>query len=180
MILELLKTKCSSISNLPQNTHKLFPHILFRLLKHSSYIKICPQPARKSSVINGSGPSLHPIIHLSTELNNTPLINCTWGTCINVCEHLSQQWQTANEKGPCTRWTWQMEIVTVMKEEISNRGGLESPGAIYFTSSVHRCLLWHFSIKRIRVSEARKWAQLTVRGIPWMDGRLLIKCFYVT
>lgn len=65
------------------------------------------------------------------------------------------------------------DSVLIMKEKMSPGGGLNVRGTICFVSSVYRCLLWHFSIKGIRLSGA----QLTMKGIPQMDGRLLIKCF---
>lgn len=46
--------------------------------------------------------------------------------------------------------------LTVMKEEISRRGGLNVHGTIYFVPSVYRCLSWHFSIKGIRLGGAQK------------------------
>ena len=100
-------------------------HLLhcFDFLSAGSYIKICSQPADKSSAISCSRPSSHPVIHSSTRLDNTP-------------PHTPA---TVHE--PCTRWAWPPGTATVTKEEISSWCGLDSLGAIYFAPSARRCLL---------------------------------------
>lgn len=71
-----------------------------------------------------------------------------------------------NEKRPCTRWTRPLGTVTIMKEEISCRGGLD----------VHELFILHFlftdashdtsQLRGFASAELESNAQLTMKGIP--------------
>lgn len=125
---------------------------------------------KTSSVIHSSWPSSHSLTHSSSKLNNTTLTKCTWGTCMNICVYpplKEPEWRRmANENRLCTRRICPLRTVTIMTEEISQRGGLNVHGTIYFLPSVYRCLSWHFSIKRIRLSGAQKQCLANYEGDP--------------
>lgn len=79
---EFFYTKCFP-EMIPQ-THMFCTVLTFEALAmHQTLPRASSEKTR--SVIHSSWPSLCPVIHSSSSLNNTTLTKCTWGACMNIC-----------------------------------------------------------------------------------------------
>lgn len=157
----------NSTTCISKHTHTLIPThthtrvVLFWLLKHWSCIKLCQQHLR---VDRFSDPWLlttlkshHPFI-IKTKQHHLDKMHLK---CLHdyLCASDTEEDLMVTESkwgGTLHEMDLSLGTLTVMKEEISRRGGLNVHGTIYFVPSVYRCLSWHFSIKGIRLGGAQK------------------------
>lgn len=167
------------------NSKHTFSHVLCCLdfwstVMYQSLPRACFKK-KTSSVIHGSWPRSHPLIHSSAELNNTALIKCAlW---------YSHEYPWLPEPAvPDSKWAKHCAQDGLARGEEWQSRQMKLVGRVVlmylepfiFVPSVYRCLLWHFSIKGFASVVLGNNAQLTMRGIPPMVGCLLIKWFYVT
>lgn len=133
-------------------------HVSFWLLKWRSCIKICSPEVQWSAVPDQT------CIHWSAMLSNTLFIHCTWWLPMDPAQ------------GGLGLW-----------EQRQSRKKKSAAGVVLIHLELFiLCLL--FADASYDTSQLRGFASvvlgnnahLTMRGIPLMDGCLLIKCFYVT
>ncbi len=173
------------------HTHTQIPtptcFLLFWLVKLWSCIKLCQEPALSRqvqwSITLDQAHILSSIYHQNwtTLPRQNAFEVLTW---LSVCiRHLRRFISDRYEmrRGLSTRWTHPRGTLTITKEEISRRLFFLMYMELFilhplFTDASHDTS----QLRRFASVALRSNAQLTMKGIPRMDGRLLIKCFYAT